>query len=170
MTDERQGSALWPALERLPRGSGVVVRHYSLAVQDRLELAAAIRGIARKRRLTMIMAGPEKLARRARADGFHRRTEKRAGNRLIRTFPAHNRRELVAASRANADLVFLSPAYPTQSHPGSRALGRIRFGMMARYAAIPVVALGGMNAQRGRALKSFGTYGWAAISALTPED
>src|SRR5439155_26981070 len=30
MTDERQGDGLWAALERMPRGAGVVFRHYSL--------------------------------------------------------------------------------------------------------------------------------------------
>ena len=43
MTDERQGDALWSALERLPRGAGVVFRHYSLPAAAR---RAAVRHFA----------------------------------------------------------------------------------------------------------------------------
>ncbi|RYD48780.1 MAG: thiamine phosphate synthase, partial [Sphingomonadales bacterium] len=31
MTDERMGDDLWDALKRLPRGSGVIFRHYGVA-------------------------------------------------------------------------------------------------------------------------------------------
>jgi acyl dehydratase len=30
MTDPRMGEALWQALERMPRGSGVIFRHYGM--------------------------------------------------------------------------------------------------------------------------------------------
>ena len=38
MTDERLGDGLWAALERLPKGSGVVFRHYGLAPAERRAL------------------------------------------------------------------------------------------------------------------------------------
>lgn len=168
MTDERQGDNLWPALKALPRGSGVIARHYSLPPRERRQLIARIREIARARRLLLIVAGSARLARWARADGFHNRSPHRTPRDLLRTVAVHNETELQLAERIGADLVFISPVFATQSHPGGRTLGRLRFGRLATRSRIPVVALGGMNRERARSLRGFGIYGWAAIGALTP--
>ncbi|WP_299321551.1 thiamine phosphate synthase [Parasphingopyxis sp.] len=168
MTDERQGESLWPALKALPRGSGVIARHYSLAPRQRRRLIARIRKIARARRLVLIVAGSAKLARSVRADGFHRRTGHRTPRDLLRTVAVHNQIELRLAERIGANLVFLSPIFPTDSHPGGRTLGRVHFGQLATRSHIPVIALGGMDAARARSLRTLGLYGWAAIGALTP--
>lgn len=71
--------------------------------------------------------------------------------------------ELIAAERAGADLILLSPVFATRSHPGAPVLGPVRFGLLARQARTPIVALGGMTAKRARALPD--AYGWAAIDA-----
>ena len=159
MTDERQGDGLLPALRRLPKGSGVVFRHYSLPLAERRALFATVRRIARARRLVLVLAGSVRLARAWRADGWHGRG---AGRGMLHSAPAHDRRELAAA--AGADLVFVSPVYPTRSHPGARTLGRLGFRALARTAMQPAIALGGMDARRRRGL---GAYGWAGIDALT---
>ena len=86
---------------------------------------------------------------------------------LLKLATAHDGEELAAAGRAGADGVFLSPVFATRSHPGAPALGRVRFGRMIRGAAIPVIALGGMDARRARSLAGFGVHGWAAIDAWT---
>jgi thiamine-phosphate pyrophosphorylase len=79
------------------------------------------------------------------------------------TASAHNRRELKAAEQAGADLVFLSPVFPTRSHPGARPLGAGRFSLLAHQVRLPVIALGGMNAAKARRLSS--AHGWAGIDA-----
>jgi thiamine-phosphate pyrophosphorylase len=38
MTDERLGDALWTALRRLPRGAGIVFRHYATPPAERRAL------------------------------------------------------------------------------------------------------------------------------------
>ncbi len=58
----------------------------------------------------------------------------------------------------------LSPVFPTRSHPGGEILGADTFQRLARASAIPVIALGGMNANRARAL---GWPFWAAIDGLS---
>jgi thiamine-phosphate pyrophosphorylase len=143
MTDERQGERLWEALERLPKGSGVVFRHYGLARAERRKLFERVRRVARRRRLLLLPSG--------------------RGNGLSAS--AHNLRELKAAERSGAALVFLSPAFPTRSHPGARALGPVRFGLIARQARIPVIALGGVDARNAPRLPHI--YGWAGIDAWT---
>jgi thiamine-phosphate pyrophosphorylase len=161
MTDERQGETLWDALERLPRGAGVIFRHYGLPATERRALFARVRRICIRKRLLLVAAGNEKQARAWRANGWHGR--ERRPSRLFRTTPAHNVRELRVAERSGAALAFLSPVFPTRSHPDARTLGRIRFGLIARVSRIPLIALGGMDARRARHVP--GAYGWAAIDA-----
>jgi thiamine-phosphate pyrophosphorylase len=152
MTDERQGDDLWEALERLPKGSGVVFRHYGLVPAERRRLFDRVRRVARRRRL-LLLAGGEGL----RGDGVH------GGHRGGFSASAHNLRELKTAERSGARLIFLSPAFPTRSHPGDRALGPVRFGLIAAQAKVPIIALGGMDARKARRLPHI--YGWAGIDA-----
>ena len=51
ITDERQGEELWAALQRLPRGSGIVFRHYGLSPAARETMFLKVQGVARRRRL-----------------------------------------------------------------------------------------------------------------------
>jgi thiamine-phosphate pyrophosphorylase len=159
MTDERQGEGLWEALERLPRGSGIVFRHYSLAPAARESLFRNVEHVARRRRLLILAAGSQTLD----ADGTHGRRRTKPGRLL--SAPVHDLREIRAAERAGADLLFLSPVFPTRSHPDAEILGRMRFTWLARQTRLPVIALGGMNERRARGLE--GAYGWAAIDAWT---
>src|SRR5829696_2372001 len=116
MTDERQGEGLWHALEGLPKGAGVVFRHYGIAPRERRKLFERVRKVARRRRLFLLAAGG------LRGDGVHGER-----GRGFQSASAHNLRELKAAERAGAQLVFLSPAFATRSHPGSPPLGPVRF-------------------------------------------
>ncbi|HEU4968402.1 thiamine phosphate synthase [Sphingomonas sp.] len=70
-----------------------------------------------------------------------------------------------AAERAGAALLFLSPVFPTRSHPDARALGPHHFARLAGPARTPVIALGGMTSTRFRRLPKLGAEGWAAIDA-----
>lgn len=164
MTDPRMGDALWPALERLPRGAGVVFRHYTLEPDARRALFARIQRVARRRGLVVLRAGDTPLHRNEA--GVHGTTPPRRRPGL-RTLPAHSRREAIAAQRAGADAIFVSPLFATRSHPGARPLGRSRFARMIRGIDTPIIALGGMTAKRARTLRYPEAYGWAAIDAWT---
>ncbi|HET9637870.1 MAG TPA: thiamine phosphate synthase [Allosphingosinicella sp.] len=152
MTDERQDEGLWAALERLPRGSGVVFRHHGLAPAERRKLFARVRRVAKRRRL-LLLAGAG-----LRGDGVHG-----GRGRGLRSASAHSLRELKTAERSGAALIFLSPAFPTRSHPGARALGPVRFGLISAQARVPIIALGGVDARKARRLPNI--YGWAGIDA-----
>jgi thiamine-phosphate pyrophosphorylase len=155
MTDERQGEALWTALERLPRGSGLVFRHYGLAPKERQALFERVRRIARKRRLLLLVGG----AALRGADGLHGSGPGRL------SAPVHGLGELRAAEKAGAHLVFVSPVFATRSHPGARPLGQMGLARLAAAARVPVIALGGMDKTRARSLAGLNVYGWAAIDA-----
>ena len=166
MTDERQGDGLWEAIERLPRGSGIVFRHHKLAEGARRRLFEKVRSAARRRRHIVLVAGPSRLARAWGGDGSHGLNHGlRGGRARLLTAPAHDLAEMRRAERAGADLLFVSPVFPTRSHPGARALGRLRFGLLARQARRPMIALGGVTRSQARILERLGSSGWAAIDA-----
>jgi len=158
MTDERQGEGVVEAVARLPEGAGIVFRHHSLEEVARRDLFERVRAAAPG---LVLLAGPAGQARLWGADGSH---GSGPGDGL-RSAPVHDQRQIRAAERNGADLLFLSPVFATNSHPGGRALGLARFAWLARRTTLPVIALGGMDAARGRRLASFGAYGWAGIDA-----
>jgi len=161
MTDERQGERLFAAVSRLPPGAGIIFRHYSLPEIERRALFRRVKAIALRDRKLLLLGGAAETAISWRADGSHGRGPG-AG---LRTAPAHNLGEIRAAERAGAVLIFLSPVYPTRSHPGAEPLGPARFGSLCRRTRLPVIALGGVSAARAKGLISRGAYGWAGIDA-----
>lgn len=163
MTDERLGDALLDIAAVLPPGSGIVFRHYSLALPERRALFDRVCSIAGD--ALLLLAGPDALAAKWGADGSHNRDDARRGEGW-RSAPVHSFEELSAAEKAGADLVFLSPLFETRSHPGAAALGPARFAEIARATRLPVIALGGMNESRGREAEALGAYGWAGIDAF----
>jgi thiamine-phosphate pyrophosphorylase len=167
MTDERIGARLLPAIAALPRGSGIIFRHYGLSAGERRDLFDQVTIAARRYGHVVVLGGSARDARAWRAAGAHGRTAQR--HPQLQTAPVHSVRERIAAQRAGADLLFVSPIFKTASHPGARSLGRSRFGLMIRGARTPVIALGGMTARKARSLAGMGAYGWAAISALSRE-
>jgi len=156
MTDERIGDGLWAALRCLPRGSGVVFRHYATPVRERRALFRRVVRVARARGLVMVRAG-ERVG--LGEDGVHGSAR---GGRL-RTAPAHDRREAVAAVRRGVDVLFVSPVFATRSHPGAEGLGVRKARRIAQGLPVIVIALGGMDARRFRGIAGFD--GWAAIDA-----
>lgn len=168
LTDERQGAQLWPALDALPRGAGVIIRHYSLRRSTRAELIRRVLARASRRRLVVLIAGKSPSLHDWRVDGIHNANRPIAGRKTMATAAVHSQRELVEARRNGVAAVLISPAFATHSHPGTPPLGRWRLIRIARSAPMPVIALGGMTPQRFKSLQRHGIYGWAAIDALTP--
>lgn len=152
-----------PAIAALPAGlCGVVFRHDGAA--DRAALAARVAALCRARGLPLTIAGDWRLAASLGA-GVHLRggVGERVGPRRLVTSSAHSVPELQRALRAGA-IVFLSPVYPTPSHPGARTLGAVRWAAMAR--GRRVLALGGIDGSRIRRLDLAGCAGAGAIAAL----
>lgn len=156
MTDERLGDGLWSALRRLPRGSGVVFRHYATPARERRALFRRVVRVVRARGLVVVRAG-ERAG--CGEDGVHGGVR---GSGL-RTAPAHDRAEAVAAVRRGAEVVFVSPVFGTRSHPGAEALGVRKARRIAQGLPVVTIALGGMDARRFWKLTGFD--GWAAIDA-----
>ena len=159
MTDERLGGALAEIVARLPGDAGVVFRHYSLPPAERRALFEQVKASAGSRLL--LLAGEAAQAAEWGADGSHGRGP--GGG--LRGAPVHDQAGIRRAERDGAQLLFLSPVFPTRSHPGAPTLGLARFAWLARRTRLPVIALGGMDEVRGKRLASFGAHGWAGIDA-----
>ncbi|MEJ0027548.1 MAG: thiamine phosphate synthase [Rhizomicrobium sp.] len=168
MTDDERLPDPLAAAAALPRGAMAIVRARDAA--RRGELGRALIALARRRDLFVLIADDPALAARLGADGLHlpQARAREAGHWRARhpawliTASAHAPRALQAA----VDLLFLSPIFPTRSHPDRAALGAVRANLIARSARVPVYALGGI-APRNAALLS-GFAGIAAVEALAP--
>ncbi len=166
-TDQRNDDCLGQAIRRLPRGSGIVFRHYHLPEALRWTRFETVRKLARRRGHVVILAGSPALARRWRADGVHGRMCRRSARRgLLHSAPVHNAAEIRQANRAGAHICFLSPVFATRSHPGQPPLNPLQVRRLAALCDGAVIYLGGMNRSRYRARKSHLIHGWAAIDAF----
>jgi thiamine-phosphate pyrophosphorylase len=153
LSDERNDARLELALTTLPKGSGFVFRHYHLAETARQERYIALRDVCLASGHMMILSGDAETATAWQADGIYgspARMSERAG--LLRLATVHDLRELTFANRARVDGMFLSPVFPTRSHPDASCLGIENFRSIAAQAETPVIALGGMTAARAAEL------------------
>ncbi len=164
VSDARNDKALEAALAALPRGSGLIYRHNHLKKARRLARFQALARQARRWGHLVVLSGRPAKTRRHGADGAYGSPRKLArGPAILRLVTAHSLREIAEAHRARADAILLSPAFPTRSHPGQKALGPVRFRLLAGRARVPVIALGGMTPRTARRLK---VARWAAIDGL----
>jgi thiamine-phosphate pyrophosphorylase len=155
ITDPRGGHPVKLAA-KLPRGSGLVFRHFDVKPTKRAKLFAKVRAVAGRRDLLLLIADEPD------AKGRWSAVEPDSG---LLAMTVHNRREYVAAWREGADMVFVSPVFATRSHPKTPPLGPVRLGLMLD-GRLPAIALGGMNAQKFGRLNGLGLHGWAAIDAF----
>ena len=169
VTDERvSAEALLASAARLPKGrGGILFRHYRTGPRERRALYDRLAKVARGRRLMLLRAGSARHAAAWGADGWHGRRVGQAARPMVRSMAVHSARELLAAERAGADLIFLSPLFATGAQRGGWGRGRVAFAALAHNTRMPIVALGGVRAEHRLMLKGIGASGWAAIDGLT---
>ncbi|KMS55306.1 thiamine monophosphate synthase [Novosphingobium barchaimii LL02] len=165
ISDARNDDRIEAVLARLPRGSGLVFRHYHLPSRERRARFNVLARATRRFGHVMVLAGEARQARAWKAHGAYGAADRLAqGPGVLRLVTAHDLRELAQAHRARADAVLISPVFATASHPGGHTLGPVRFRLLAARSRVPVIALGGMTAHRALA---FRLERWAAIDGLT---
>ncbi|MDJ0978257.1 MAG: thiamine phosphate synthase [Erythrobacter sp.] len=165
LSDGRNDDKLETALAAMPRGNAFVFRHYHLAAGERRKRFDELAEIARSRDHLTVLSGDAEQGIEWGADGIYgppTNLGKREG--LMRFATAHSAREVLLANRNGADALFLSPVFPTRSHPGGACLGVSLFRELAARSQIPVIALGGMTATRA---KEMNWPRWAAIDGLS---
>lgn len=79
----------------------------------------------------------------------------------------HNLAEAEAAGTEGADYLVVGPVFATASHPGRTPIGLAGLEQIVSAAGeLPVIAIGGIAAERVREVRGSGAYGVAAIRAL----
>jgi thiamine-phosphate pyrophosphorylase len=138
-----------------------------------MALAHDLARTCRARRLTLVIAGDPGLAAALHA-GLHLRSgrhQRQVRHHGLITSSAHSLPDLRRAAKAGARLAFLSPAFPTASHPGAPALTPFRWAAIARQCAnlpLHIGALGGITGQTIRRLPKRFCAAAGAITAFTP--
>jgi len=154
----------------LPKGAAIILRDYDWP--EREALARRLKVICVERRLLLLIGADIELAKTVGADGVH--FPSRMKSRLplpatmIMSTACHTQEDLDRAGETHTDIAFLSPVYPTASHPGAQSLGPDTFKAMARGATVPVIALGGVDEENADMLNGPNIVGLAAIGAFLP--
>jgi thiamine-phosphate pyrophosphorylase len=172
MTDEKRLPNPLQAALQLPAATAIILRHTNADI--RASLARSLAQIARQRGLILLIAGDAALAAKIRAHGLHLpevRAREAAHWRALHpswliTVAAHSARGLLSAGLFRADAALLAPAFATLSHKERPPLGVPRFRLMAARAAVPIYALGGVNAATIGRFKDAPLAGVAAIEGL----
>lgn len=177
VTDAARLSDPLPAAARLPRGSGVLFRHYEWPGSRRERLALRLAALCRTRGLILLVAGDARLALRCGADGLHlpeAMLARAAGvarrhPEWLLTAAAHGVGAIARAALGGVDAVLISPVFPTGSHPGTPGMGVVRFAQlaaMARRKGLGVYALGGITGATAQRLVHVPKNGTAAITGM----
>ncbi|APH55673.1 Hypothetical protein GbCGDNIH9_2344 [Granulibacter bethesdensis] len=184
-TDHRRVSDPRPDIARLPRGlCGVVFRHDALPDTVRATLLHQVIRLCRARRLMLSVSGcisaglPMRTQPHRRGGRLSSSADKASTclppvlrGRTIITASAHTIPEIRRAHRLGAGLIFFSPFLPTESHPGTVALGAARWNRLVRMAGRAhhqsyIAALGGIEGRYAALLRMSGILNVGAIGAL----
>ncbi|MDX8404322.1 MAG: thiamine phosphate synthase [Mariprofundaceae bacterium] len=155
----------------------VLVREKQMDSARLLAFASALRELTEIYQAKLIIHTQADVAKAIRADGVHLSSLEMNQIPVIRKWldregialstACHNEIELEFASNFGADFVFLSPVFPTQSHPDEEPLGITKFRELASDPPIPVIALGGIDKKNRDQLEGFGI---AVISSILDSD
>ncbi len=158
--------------ERLPAGAGIVYRPFDApdAVERGLRLAA----IARRRGLLLLAGADPTLGQAIGAGGVHLPQRLADGAAELRrdhpswriTAAAHDAPAVRTAQLAGVEAVVVSPVFPSNSPSAGAPLGVEGLAAITAGAALPVYALGGVNAKTADALVGAGVYGLAGIEGF----
>lgn len=131
----------------------IVLREKHLDSAKLLSLASKLRILTRKHHTRLMIHSQADIAKAVAADGVHVDAKSIPEIAAIKTWlgedflvsaSCHHAQELTQAEQQGASFCFLSPVFPTQSHPGAPSLGAATFLQLAATVSIPVVALGGI--------------------------
>jgi thiamine-phosphate pyrophosphorylase len=157
---------------QLPRGCGIIYRHFG--ADDAETTAMSLARIARERKQTLLIGADPELAARVGAAGVHLpermmgevRRLKARHPRWIVTVAVHAPRAARRAHTAGADAVLLSTVFPSRSPSAGRAVGEVRLAALVRASHVPILALGGVNALTAARLVATSVAGFAAVDAF----
>ncbi len=132
----------------------IVLREKALDSAKLLALASKARIITAAHQAKLMIHSQADIAKAVNADGVHvdaasiseiSKMKSWLGKGFMVSASCHDDEELKLAEQQGADFCFLSPVFPTQSHPNAPTLGAATFLHLAASVNIPVIALGGIE-------------------------
>jgi len=166
--DGKPNSTLFQILDAaLTGGVGqIIIREKDMDSARLLAFAARVREITTQHQAKLIIHSQADIAKAVNADGVHLASSDISEIPAIRDWlkmpnislstSCHNLDELKKSHHYGADFAMLSPVFPTQSHPGAPALGIDTFQQIAKDSPLPIIALGGIDANNRSQLSGFG--------------
>jgi thiamine-phosphate pyrophosphorylase len=152
----------------------VSVREKDLAADAQMALAQTLRPITHRFGARLTLHGDPALAQAAGVDGVHLSAQgdpaaARAllGPGALIGVSVHSAAEAAALDPALVDYAIAGPAFPTASKPGyGPALGAEGLAAICRAAAVPIVAIGGIEAHNVHDVMTTGIAGIAVMGSI----
>ncbi len=168
-------TALVKAVAEGVRGgvNAVQLREKDMSADELLRLTRRLRDVTAGQAL-LLVNGPLDVALACGADGVHLPEAVAMIERPARPFligrSVHSVEAAERAAEERCDHVIAGPVYETTSHVGLRAAGPRLVGEVAANVAMPVLAIGGITADRLEEVIASGASGVAVISAILASD
>jgi thiamine-phosphate pyrophosphorylase len=179
ITDRREtrGRPLLATVEAALRGGvrAVQLREKSLGTRELQDLALALRALTARFEARLLINDRIDVALTCEADGVHLPADsfsvedarRLLGEDRLIGVSTHRADEVSAAGRAGADFAVFGPVFATPSKEAyGGPLGLEALGAAAAKAAMPVLAVGGIDESRVAAVRSRGAAGVAVIRAI----
>lgn len=168
---------LAPAVTRALAGgvTAVMIREKDLAHEELVRVARPVVAACRKAGALVLVNGDAEAARDLGADGVHlgfrsigvAAARAMAGEDALVGRSTHDAAELGQAILEGADYVTFGPVYDTPSKRGIlEPRGVTALAGAVRTSTVPVIALGGVTAERAAALRGTGAAGVACIREI----
>jgi histidine triad (HIT) family protein len=149
--------------------NAVQLREKDLAPAELLPLARRLCEVTAGRAL-LLVNGPLEIALEAGTDGLHLPEDapmvERPSPEFVVGRSVHSLEVAQRASDEGVDYVVAGPVYATHSHPEAPAAGVELISRIAGAVPVPVIAIGGITAERADAVVRAGAAGAAVISAV----
>ncbi|PCI43043.1 MAG: thiamine phosphate synthase [Proteobacteria bacterium] len=143
----------------------IIIREKAMDSARLLAFASRLRDITNQYQAKLIIHSQADIAKAVNADGVHLASSDIAEIPSMRAWldmpnmtlstSCHDLEELQQSHQFGADFAMLSPVFPTQSHPDAPALGMDTFKKIATASPLPIIALGGIDANNRSQLKGF---------------
>jgi thiamine-phosphate pyrophosphorylase len=180
ITDRKQARAPLADVVKAALSAGcrwVSLREKDLSKAEQIALAAELLPVARRSGARLTLHGDPALAKSAGLDGLHlpagadvATARDLLGSKALVGISVHSPEDL-GGEIAGLNYVIAGPAYETGSKPGyGPALGPAGIAALAAKSSVPVIALGGIDAENTSALIRAGASGIAVMGGVMRAD
>ena len=162
-----------PLLKKL-KNISIIYRNYSK--QNYIDRALKIKEFAKKQRHSLFISNDILLATKLDANLYIPNFNKQlrylnhsCQKKISVVGSAHNHQEVRIKKAQGCSQIFVSPLYPTSSHPEKKPIGIVKFNLLRNNFTpkINICALGGINESNIHKVRSFSFFGFALKSYLS---